>query len=411
MKKQILLLSLLSLFSFTVFAGPVNTPENTKTQETPELSQDLLLDLRITTALYRAGLERVELNQDEVSAIEDAEWIAEVQEIGTAILKEKKVSEADIKKVEWRNVARKTGGFFVKLYKKFRTSSRLNGVDVGIVLLLTNSLENLIPIFLVGAGQPGLAAVAVFLPTGEVLTGGYALFKKFLNQRKVRRMYGDKELYKFHRDLDDKVTEQLHLKKDDTLLLPVRTVDEKVVLIAVNKKRQMGKHKMTFAKARDYALEHGMTKKDLRPIEKSKEKKLMKLILLIESFYGKQSTEWLSAFEQQFSESIVVTSNLESTKELRTWARGIKNVKDCDEFRTLIKQSPAGRSSREMIVLIKDVLFTTIAETMKGWKTGMFKRMRKGLQKIEVQINIEENPAWDSVQIDRMDTMLLNACH
>lgn len=408
MKQKILLFGLFGLISFNLFA---TVEANGNIGETPDLSRDLLLDLRISTALYRAGVERVELNEDEKIAIEDTEWIATVQEVGTSLLKERNVSDKEIQKVDWRNVAKKTGGFFTKIYKKFRTSSRLNGVDVGIVLLLTNSLENLIPIFLVGAGQPGLAAVSVFLPTGELLTGGYALFKKFLNQRKIRKLYGDKELYKFHRDLGEKVADSLHLNKDDTLLLPVRIVENEAILFAINKKQMSDKNKISYGKARRYALEKGFSKEDFKAIHKSKESKLMKLIMLVEKLYKTQDAVWLSEFEKQFANSVVVTDNLESTKELRAWSKGVRQVKDCDGFRQLIKTSPAGHFSREMIILIKDVLFQTLAEDLKGWKTGMFKRIRKGLQKIEVQINLEENPVWDSLQIDRMDSMLQKACH
>lgn len=407
MKQQILLFSLLGLISFNLFATVETSGD---IGETPDLASDLLLDLRISTVLYRAGVERIELNDDEKAAIEDAEWIATVQEVGTSLLKSKNVSTKEIQKVDWRNVAKKTGGFFTKIYKKFRTSSRMNGVDVGIVLLLTNSLENLIPIILVGAGQPGLAAVSVFLPTGELLTGGYALFKNFLNQQKVKKLYGDKELYQFHRDLEEKVADSLHLNKDDTLLLPVRVVDNEAVLIAINKKQMADKNKISYGKARKYALGKGFTKEDLKTIHKSKEGKLMKLIMIVEKFYKTQDAAWLNEFEKQFENSVVKTDNLDSTKEMRTWSKGIKQVKDCEGFRQMIKSSPIGHYSREMILVIKEVFLQTLAEDMKGWKTGIFKRMRKGLLKIEVQINLEENPLWDSLQINRMDSMLQKAC-
>lgn len=402
MKQKILLFSILSLFSLSLCAqvAKVNS----------EASRDLLLDLRITTALYRTGVEKIELNQDEITAIEDEEWIADVQAAGTEILRKQKVSEAEIKNVDWSKVARKTGGFFSNIYKKFRTSSRLNGVDVGVVLLVSNAFENLIPVFLVGAGQPGLAAVSVFLPTGEALTAGYALFKKFLKQRKIRKMYGDKELYQFHRDLDEKVTDYLHLSKDETLLIPTRVVDGKVVLIAVNKNHLIGKHKLTFAKAKKYAEKHGVQDDDYKSLRKISDTKLAKFIVLIEQFYATQSSEWLSQFEKQFSDSIIVTDNLEPTKELRVWAHQINQVSNCDGLRILIQDVPKNHASRDIIVLVKDVLFPTLAENVKGWKTGMFKKLRKGLDKIEVQINLEKNPVWDLNQAQRIDQLFENTC-
>lgn len=400
MKQKTLLLLFVSLFSLSLWA---KTPS--------PASNELMLDLRITTALYQAGVENVELNQDELLAVEDEEWISSVQEAGTQILKEHQVTESDIKKVDWKKVAKKSGGFFVKIYKKFRSNSRINGVDVAIVYLLGKPFENyLIPMMLIGAGQPALAAASLFVPTSTFITGGYCLLKKFINQKKVKKMYGDEELYTFYKDLDAKIEKQLHLKKDNTYLIPARKIGNQVMLIAVNKNHNMGPHKLTFAKAYSYAVSHGITEAELKTVRKLGEKRLMRLIILVEQFYSTQSAEWLSEFEKQFSDSTVLLDNLEATKELRTWARRITDIDDCEGLRSLIHVVPAGHSSREVLRLVSDVFLPTLADSMKGWKTGMFKKMRKGLQKIEVAINIEENPLWDDQQFNRMDSMLENAC-
>ena len=400
MKQKLLILTSFILFSFSLLA-----------KTTSPISSELLLDLRITTALYEAGVENVELSQDEIIAIEDEEWISTIQETGTRILQEHHVADSDIKKVEWKKVAKKSGGFLLKIYKKFRSNSRINGIDVGLVYLLCKPIENyLIPMMFISIGEPEFAAISLFVPTSAVITGTYTMFKKLINQRKIKKLYGDKNLFDFYKDLEASTAKQLHLDKDDTYLLPVRKIDNQVMLIAVNKDKSLSPHKLTFVKAYAYALDHGMSASELKNVRKLGEKKLMKLILIIENFYSTQSPEWLSEFEKQFRDSVVLVDNLESTKELRTWASKIQEVSNCSDLRALIQVTPSGYSSREIFGLIRDVFIPTMADTLSGWKTGMFKRIRKGLEKIEVAINLEENPTWDHLQIKRLDLMLENAC-
>lgn len=375
--------------------------------EIKQFNKTLKTKLLITTVLQKATLfDRMYYSSSKSDSdiltpaleefIESDEWVNIVREDLSQFLMAHGQDLKESNPEFWKNMARGTGKFILNIYKSFKVNSLMSGIDSGIVFLVGKGIEYSLPYLFYLSGNPALGSAFFFVPTGTALFGAYGLMKKMFRNIKIKRMYGENlEVYETIKNLEAAVEKVLNLEKDGTLLFPFTALDGKTKLLSINNKFALSKSFVTFKQIKSF-LTFNAQADLLKMVRMRGFTTVSKVSILVSEIYKRQNADLIKKFEEKFYYAISSPILNRDKTEVFQWATEIEKVKSCVEFSDFIQNAPKNSLTRDVNKLIQEVFVSFLAENWKGWKVGTFRRLRRELQKIDVEINLSEEIHFNS---------------
>ncbi len=398
-----------SVFLFILASQNLWAQANLNYEEVLKFNRELKLKLLVTTTIQEAMIIDEHLHPNEIDYIESKEWTDFIQKEISALLTQEQLQEIQKDPNFWKKAGRAIGKTVIGFLRGFRSQSRLNGIDTGIVYLVGNSLEYLIPAALINIGLPALAPIGFFFPTGELLTTGYIFLKKMVKAQKLKKMYGGKENYRLFDSLETEIQARLHQRKSDTALIPLQLINGEYVGLATNSGFSLKKEFVTYSALRKFLKEVGRT--DLvKELQGQGYSSLSKVVLLTNAIYAEKDDRLKKAFEERFKRTFVEFNELKGQGSLVSWGFKTINARNCSDLIQSVKEVPSLSSANAVARLYENAILPTMADEWKGLDFVTFNRLKKQMIKLRVAANLNVSSKWTATHRDLFVKGLSQAC-
>jgi hypothetical protein len=349
-------------------------------------SSKLILDLKIQSALLLAETRNQFLSQPQFELNSSVPMTYDdINELTDNLLDDAIDFYPELKNPKTRKSVKDRVKTVTKnIYIHFRAYGRENGMDAAIIYTLGSLIENTIPLVLLSAIGPASALTLTALPVGEAITGSYLLLRKKIKKKRLERLCGGKENFESLQEIESETKSALGIRYEDDILMPVqiRENTHQIYWVLNNRKLKPNTKFISLKRVFQYAKKHGVDKSILKKILQTKEKRMIKQILLLKYLYRTQSAEWLKKLEQRFLMSVRILSFNHFSNEKVTWAKKIDQVKSLSDYENFLAERPSNLSPSEFYYLYHRVFLPMLAKNVSGWQMKWFKNSRRENQLI-----------------------------
>ncbi len=376
---------LILLFLFLLPLGNSFSQENFDDYEflakaqTVVIENNQLVSLDFENRLIQVFSERPELLTDE----DPTKLIEAIEELTSQGLPNRvkfKLSEAVRKPV-------------VGLAHEIRTIVRKYGIATGITYATISITSYIVPVLLVAAGQPQLAALITAFPTGSVYLIGVVAFTKVVNHRKMIKLYGGKDQFHYYKKLHKQVNKSLHLKGKGSLIVPMEKITEaemsalvlngsnvinKFLSFIDHKRPKLDMKQLKYFLKRNEAWDQTLEK--IKSSTASDELKTASMLYHIQV----SNLDLYREIQLAFPKSFIGISDFEFSQELKNWSLAAVHAGTKKELEETIALIPVGVRVLDVVKIWVKCVVPYLIEESKGLPYASYRSLSKSLMALEV---------------------------
>jgi hypothetical protein len=383
---------LILLFLFLLPIGSSFSQENFQDYEflakaqTVVIENTQLVSLDFENRLIQVFTERPELLTDEdptkmIEAIED------LTSQGLPNRMKFKLSEAVRKPV-------------VGLAHEIRTIVRKYGIATGITYATISITSYVVPVLLVAAGQPQLAALITAFPSGSVYLIGVVAFTKVVNHRKMIKLYGGKDQFHYYKKLHKQVNKSLRIKGKGSLIVPMEKNSEaelnalvlngsnvmnKFLSFIDHKRPKLDMRQLKYFLVRNEAWDQTLEK--IKSTTASDELKTASMLYHIQV----SNLELYREIQAAFPKSFIGISSFEFSQELKNWSLAAVHAGTKKELEETVALIPVGVRVLDVVKIWVKCVVPHLIEESKGLPYASYRSLSKSLMALE--ISAERSPS------------------
>jgi|GEM_PF-5655027 len=376
---------LILLFLFLLPLGNSFSQENFEDYEflakaqTVVIENNQLVRLDFENRLVQVFTERPELLTDE----DPTRMIEAIEEITSQGLPNRvkfKLSEAVRKPV-------------VGLAHEIRTIVRRYGIATGITYATISITSYVVPVLLVAAGQPQLAALITAFPSGSVYLIGVVAFTKVMNHRKMIKLYGGKDQFHYYKKLHKQVNKSLHIKGKGSLIVPMEKISEaemsalvlngsnvinKFLSFIDHKRPKLDLRQLKYFLVRNEAWDQ--TLENIKSSTASDELKTASMLYHIQV----SNLELYREIQAAFPKSFIGIGSFEFSQELKNWSLAAVHAGTKKELEETIALIPVGVRALDVVKIWVKCVVPHLIEESKGLPYASYRSLSKSLMALEV---------------------------
>jgi hypothetical protein len=383
---------LILLFLFLLPIGSSFSQENFQDYEflakaqTVVIENTQLVSLDFENRLIQVFTERPELLTDE-DPTKMIEAIEELTSQGLPNRMKFKLSEAVRKPV-------------VGLAHEIRTIVRKYGIATGITYATISITSYVVPVLLVAAGQPQLAALITAFPSGSVYLIGVVAFTKVVNHRKMIKLYGGKDQFHYYKKLHKQVNKSLRIKGKGSLIVPMEKKSEAEINALVlngsnvinkflsfidHKRPKLDMRQLKYFLVRNEAWDQTLEK--IKSSTASDELKTASMLYHIQI----SNLELYREIQAAFPQSFIGINSFEFSQELKNWSLAAVHAGTKKELEETVALIPVGVRVLDVVKIWVKCVVPHLIEESKGLPYASYRSLSKSLMALE--ISAERSPS------------------
>jgi hypothetical protein len=383
---------LILLFLFLLPIGSSFSQENFQDYEflvkaqTVVIENTQLVSLDFENRLIQVFTERPELLTDE-DPTKMIEAIEELTSQGIPNRMKFKLSEAVRKPV-------------VGLAHEIRTIVRKYGIATGITYATISITSYVVPVLLVAAGQPQLAALITAFPSGSVYLIGVVAFTKVVNHRKMIKLYGGKDQFHYYKKLHKQVNKSLHVKGKGSLIVPMEKNSEaEINALVLNGSNVINKFlsfidhkrpKLDLRQLKYFLVRNEAWDQTLEKIKSSTASDELKTASMLH-YIQVSNLDLYREIQASFPKSFIGINSFEFPQELKNWSLAAVHAGTKKELEETVALIPVGVRALDVVKIWVKCVVPHLIEESKGLPYGSYRSLSKSLMALEV--SAERSPS------------------
>jgi len=376
---------LILLFLFLLPLGNSFSQENFEDYEflakaqTVVIENNQLVSLDFENRLIQVFSERPELLTDE-DPTKMIEAIEELTSQGLPNRMKFKLSEAVRKPI-------------IGLAHEIRTIVRKYGIATGITYATISIASYVVPVLLVAAGQPQLAALITAFPSGSVYLIGVVAFTKVVDHRKMIKLYGGKDQFQYYKKLHKQVNISLKIKWKGSLIVPMeKTSEAELSALVLNGSNVINKFlsfidhkrpKLDMKQLKYFLKRNEAWDQTLEKIKSSTVSDELKTASMLHHIQV-SNLDLYRSIQSAFPKSFVGISHFEFPQELKNWSLAAVHAGTKKELEDTIDLIPVGARVLDVVKIWAKCVVPYLIEESKGLSYASYRSLSKSLMALEI---------------------------
>lgn len=370
------------LFSITLIWLPV---QQSKAELTPriEMAMDAHLKLRLHSTMLRTQ-NQLDLKLGHLRSLNLPEekfldaWTEEFKLITNDYLQEQmSIHSFDSKqvltlkqqmsKLNWREFSR----YFIDQVTLLKSFTRISGVGLLLVIVLTNILQIVLPFVLSAVGySPIWAIILLKIPTTLPIIYAYQLTDNMVYKLKLTRALGGKEAYEQYKDLLNASLKSLNIKHIQDHILPLDQQGIAVIIprpspiTQVSQLFGLRKDQLTLNTLKKFMIEQNI--EDQLAWSLANDKKLNsqdRVAMLMTYFHNNLDSADSSQLRLRFSKSFTtISKDVDNWKEVSSWISETLKAQSIHDLFFHLQRMPEELRPQELTAIWDEILLPELAK-------------------------------------------------